>query len=381
MPAELVLEDQEMNTEIDTREGGQMETVVEEIDDKKEIPIIKADNRTKIADFGLDATSETMSVAEFMNKLDVFKFNDPIQRGTVWNIAKKSLLIVSILQNVYIGQFMVQIVRKGGKKYRNVLDGKQRLTTIRDYIKGKYALEKTEYINGLDEDGNPILIDVNGLKFEELPEAFQERLKALVLEFRLFEVDDSIKSELFYRWNNGEALKAAEKRIAKMSPELREVVSTLKDLSVLQAGVSETQINRSINRDMVLQAMAIIATENDTGISSSEIDAHLFKGAYNSEVIEDTKASIEFLNEAYNSIGEDERKEIFNKSRTVSLAYAAYKALEQGLDVQEFANRVVQFFMTSELYKKFSVYAKVGTAKKDNTKRRTEILLEGLSLK
>lgn len=82
---------------------------------KKEIRVIKctADLDTEFVCY--DATKDEMSVAQFMDRLSIFKFNDPIQRNTVWSVDMKSLCIKSILEEVSIGEIKTQIIRKSRK--------------------------------------------------------------------------------------------------------------------------------------------------------------------------------------------------------------------------------------------------------------------------
>lgn len=101
-----------------------------------ETNVIRPNEDLKIADFGVDAVREDMSVSTFMDRQRDFKFNDPIQRNAdAWSIQKKSMLIVSAIERVHIGEIKAQVIRENKKKIRNVIDGKQRCTTLRDYKK------------------------------------------------------------------------------------------------------------------------------------------------------------------------------------------------------------------------------------------------------
>jgi hypothetical protein len=338
--------------------------------------IIKANDSLKLLDFGVEASNETMSVSEFIDKQKVFRFNDPIQRNSIWNIQKKSLLIVSVIEKVYIGEISVQIIRENKQKFRNVIDGKQRGTTLRDFVKNKFAITAAPYINGLDEEGKEILIDINGLTFDQLPKAFQDRIKAYVFDIKAYEINDNQKQELFYRWNNGEALKPAEKRKARMDLTLLNVIAELRNLPVLQAGLNENDIKRDFNGDSVQQAMAIIATDNDTDLKGSTLDRMVVEGVFTSEIMEATKRAAERLNEAFEMLDVDSRNEAFTraKTKTTSLLYVVSKLKDA--DAESLSRFVYDFFTERYVESGFGTYASAGTTKKASVQKRTEILLK-----
>jgi Protein of unknown function DUF262 len=339
--------------------------------------VVKANEiDAQILDFGLEATKEEMSVSQFMDRLKVFRFNDPIQRNSVWSLDKKSLLILSILQNVPIGHFMVQIIRDNKQKYRNILDGKQRLTTIRDFIKGKFALTQVEYLDGVDESGEEILIDVSGLTFEQLPKSFQDRITALVLEFRCFEMDDKLKSTLFYRWNNGEALKAAEKRKAKMSVELLKAIDEIKQSPVFQIGFSESALNRDTNGEAVLQSMTVLVTDGDTGLNDKSLTAMLDDNAYTTEIIEEMKQVTKFLEQVSQTLEEKQRKEIFKKNKITAMVLAVREAIKHNITPEMFSEWAQLIFDKECEERGFKQYSSGSTAKKEIVKKRIEIMMK-----
>jgi hypothetical protein len=340
-----------------------------------ELKVVKAHNDMKIGEFGYDVSKEELTVDRFMDRLKVFKFNDPLQRNVVWNLKKKSLLILSILQGIDIGEFKVQIIRRSEMRIRNVLDGKQRLTTIRDYIKGKFRLEPVGYVLGYDEYGNMVNIDVSGLLFEELPPTFQSRIKGLLLIIHAYEVGDSIKAELFYRWNNGEALTPAEKRIALMDPKLRETIALLKELEIFNFGFPKQSLNRGANSDAIQQGMILLQSDGKAAIGSKAIDDVIADGGFDQAIQEQMISVSQFLNEAFRLVPESEQKQAFNKTKTVSLIYAASKAIEANITVDAFAEWIVKFFVDDYAASGFSEYASSGTASADSVKRRISILM------
>ena len=71
-----------------------------------------------------------------MSEKGTIRFDHAVQRGYVWDIKRKSLLIHSMLIGYPIPPFYAA---KNGECY-DMLDGKQRTNAITDFINGKFEL-------------------------------------------------------------------------------------------------------------------------------------------------------------------------------------------------------------------------------------------------
>lgn len=114
------------------------------------------------------------------------------QRRDRWNEAKQSKLIESFLINVPIPPVFLNEDDFG--KY-SVIDGKQRLTAIHEFMCGRLTL------SGLE-----IFSEVNGMTFNSLPVPFQNAIKSrptLRVIIILRQSDPNIKIEVFQRLNTG----------------------------------------------------------------------------------------------------------------------------------------------------------------------------------
>lgn len=114
------------------------------------------------------------------------------QRRFRWDEYRKSKLIESFLMNVPVPPIFLNEDDFG--KY-SVIDGKQRLSAIHEFITGKLTLK-----------GLQVFKDLNGLNFFDLPIEFQNSLKiratvrAIII---LRQSDKDIKYEVFQRLNTG----------------------------------------------------------------------------------------------------------------------------------------------------------------------------------
>ena len=169
-----------------------------------------------VIDF-LDMDSNKLVISEFYenNKAGKYDYTAVYQREKVWSEEKKSFLIDSILKNYPIPPvfFRMKIDQDTGLTLYDVIDGKQRLTTIIDFIEGKIVLPDDF---GDDCIGNS---ELNGATFKDLDRF--EKYKRQFWKYRIpvifIDTDsDELINNVFDRLNrNGEPLVPQELRHAK----------------------------------------------------------------------------------------------------------------------------------------------------------------------
>jgi hypothetical protein len=145
------------------------------------------------------------------------KLDPPYQRmGGVWTLEKKQLLIDSILNDYDIPKIYFHTLTAGnepvsGHEY-TVIDGRQRLETIWDFIDGGFYLSKD-----FEYQRDPS-INLSGLSYDDISQKYP-RIKIQFDSFILPVVgvetdDDDLIEDMFSRLNEAVPLNAAEKRNA-----------------------------------------------------------------------------------------------------------------------------------------------------------------------
>ncbi len=156
--------------------------------DESQIDFLKKKQReliTSTIDYNLE------SLSQLINKRTI-DLAPKYQRRFRWDEKRKSKLIESFLMNVPIPPIFLNEDDFG--EY-SVIDGKQRLSSISEFLSGKLSLSNLE-----------IFKDLNGLNFFDLPREFQNSLKiratirAIII---LRQSDKDIKYEVFQRLNTG----------------------------------------------------------------------------------------------------------------------------------------------------------------------------------
>lgn len=188
---------------------------------------------TQQSDFSLSSIREMVDTGS----VDI---SPAYQRRDRWNKDKQSKLIESFILNVPIPPIYLSEDDYG--EY-SVIDGKQRITAISNFMENKLKL------SGLDN-----LKQLNGMSFEDLPKEINNALKirpyvrAIIL---LRQSNPELKFEVFVRLNTGgESLKPQEIRNVAYSGILNNALMELSRSKVLREGLKITTDTSPAYRNM-----------------------------------------------------------------------------------------------------------------------------------
>lgn len=189
-----------------------------------------------------------------------YDFTHPLQRSSgQWNKQQKSELIDSLFRNIYIDA--VSLAKDGKKFY--VIDGIQRLSTIRDFANGVLKLS-----DNLEElpDGESIA----GKTYEDLSDEQKDYFNTRNLEtVQMIDYTDKELREVFRRKNNGKPLTSAQKSSVKYSPELYKTILEITNLdeknekgrpvkNFWNRVVTKGILKNSEDRNLVMQSFMLI---------------------------------------------------------------------------------------------------------------------------
>lgn len=124
-------------------------------------------------------------------KPSMLNLTPDFQRELVWSSRKKCELIESILMGIPLPAFYV---REQDNGVYVVVDGKQRLTTLFDYIDGKFKLEGLKILKGM-----------NTKAFKDLTSLQQNKIEDYSLQLNVIKAptSDRVIFDLFDRVNRG----------------------------------------------------------------------------------------------------------------------------------------------------------------------------------
>ena len=148
-------------------------------------------------------------LADFQSRINV---EAEYQRGKVWSKEQQALLIDSIMRGFDIPKVFLRKLPDGSQYLFDVIDGKQRLTAIWQFVSDDFRLLK-------NVGSFPDLGDLGGKCWSELPSDAKDRLQfANITVSKIEEATVDEIHELFLRLQRGEPLNAAERRNAMSGP-------------------------------------------------------------------------------------------------------------------------------------------------------------------
>ena len=168
------------------------------------------------------------------------------RHSDIWKDVNKSRLIESLLLRIPIPVFYVAA---NEEDHWAVVDGVQRISTITDYVSGKFPLKKLEYRE-----------ELNGRHFDNLPRSMQRRIGETQLTVNVIEpgTPPEVMFNIFRRINTGgEPLRAQEIRHALHPGPVRNLLKELAESDeFLDATGTSISKKRMADRECALRFLA-----------------------------------------------------------------------------------------------------------------------------
>ena len=275
-----------------------------------------------------------------------------VQRGLAWSKSHKSALIESSI----IGYPIPPIFSKRDRNHDNVysiMDGKQRLNAIKEYMNNEFSLSSMPHVTYFDEDANQdVTIDISGKKFKDLPESLQNYLKTCTVDVIYFDnLTKEEEKELFKRLNAGKPLSAKSKLLASCNNI--EDIMEIGNHPLFSDMLSEKARSNKNQVGLVMKIWSMLNLDiDDVSFDSKSFNKMI-------ETIEITDDQKEDIIEILDLILEI-RKELVGRTKKGRISFAARKfytethlislipylkkALDEGYGVIDIANWVLNFY-------------------------------------
>lgn len=204
------------------------------------------------------------------------------QRNEVWTIEKRSKLIESILLKIPIPMFYVSSDEKGTY---SVVDGLQRLSTIRDFVLGNSYLKSPE--KDMSLKGNGFHLEklefwgdkFNGYTFNQLPIDMQNRILETEFTFTIINpgTPEEVKRNIFKRINTGgEPLTSQEIRNALYAGQSTEFLKRLASQSEFdEATFGAVKEERMMDKELILRSLSFMIRNYTSYPKSNDMDKFL----------------------------------------------------------------------------------------------------------
>lgn len=330
--------------------------------------------------------STSLTISEFYDNYlsKKYRFDVTYQRKSgVWSEDKKSFLIDSILKNYPVPAIFLRpcVDTESGKTVYDVVDGKQRLEAIIDFIENKIAL--TTYFaedDFIDDANMGTASEIAGLTFDQIKKknsVFPDYIKqfwtyALNIEY-LYEQKEDLVASVFDRLNrNGEPLTRQELRNAKYSGSV--LLSTVKELANDRFWADKLSRLKSVRMEDVefISELFFLVLEGRILDSSQDILDELYDKYHDNSVCID-RAKIEFNNIldyiSAMQIDFNILKRLCWTTHLYSLFSLAWKLNALGIVASEKQDAIKSFY--SEYFSKSTIYEGSLKKYKDAASSRT----------
>lgn len=188
---------------------------------------------TQQSDFSLSAIAE-------MVRYESIDISPHYQRRDRWHVEKQSALIESFLLNIPVPPVYLSEDEYGTY---TVIDGKQRITSIYEFLSGKFKLKDLKEVP-----------ELNGFTYEELPPQLKRALSIrpfMRVITLLKQSDPELKYEVFLRLNTGgEKLKSQEIRNVAFAGPLNELLFELSENEFIRKKLKITSPKSAQYRNM-----------------------------------------------------------------------------------------------------------------------------------
>ena len=316
-------------------------------------------------------------------------FNHPMQRKPgQWDDEQQSLIVHSILGGYAIPQTYALPIIDGDFDSFSILDGKQRLTTIYDYVNDGFSLaddtptvtlQKRKVIT--DNDGNRHLendveeYDISGKYYSQIDERLQDKIMDHEISvIMLVNCTDEEIEDQFYRLNNGTALTKDQKTRVLLGDELAAFVDIQeqKDIFKKKSYFTTLQRKRGEVQTCILQTLMLVMDFPFKNFNNDAVMefAEWFRKNHQMSDLDYCSDLFDKLNEAIAIT--DKPNKLMKKINIPILAYHVQTADEIGIDINAYGHWITGFFSTYTSDSEYASYCGQSSTSKAKVKARLD---------
>lgn len=321
-----------------------------------------------------------------MVKNGKINFEHISQRSLVWERARKSNLIESMILSYPIPQvFAKRLVGEENKKGNSiyfVLDGKQRLSTVKEYLNDEFALTQLQPVTYFDDELNEeVTLDITNKKFSELPDGLKDLLNTVTFSIVYF--DNLTKEEekiMFRKLNNGKALSTKSRTLA--SAKDIEILLDIGSHELFQKMLSDKARSNKNQAVIVAKALTMLNEQvEDISFASKDfnpaIESMEITDGEKLELVKVFDYIVGVHDELKDNHERDVAKKLYTETHLVSLIPYVKQSLENGISEAMVADWLINFFKTennTDVYTNYMDACSNGIARNASIVARHEAL-------
>ena len=300
-----------------------------------------------------------------MVKNGKINFEHIIQRSLVWERARKSALIESMILGYPIPAVFAKRMDDGsGKRGSNtyyIMDGKQRLSTVKEFLNDEFALSKLQPITYFDTDmDKEVELDISGMKYSDLPDGLKDFLNTVTFSVTYFDnLTKDEEKELFKRLNAGKPLSTKSRTLA--SAKDIEGLLDLGNHKLFEEMLSDKARQNKNQAVIVAKVLTMLNNDvEDISFASKDFNPQIEEMEISDGEKLDLIRVLNYIVNVHDELKENKEKDVAKKLYTethlISLIPYVWKSLEGDISVSMFADFLIDFFKTendSDVYAEY----------------------------
>lgn len=186
-------------------------------------------------------------------------FENAVQRGYEWDVKRSSLFIHSLIVGYPVPPFYAA---RGKDKVYDMLDGKQRMTTLRKFYNGEFALKDIPPVT-YTIDGKEMEMYIDDCKYENLPDDIRDELDATTLNVYYFDsITDEEIAEMFYRLNNGKPVSNGV--LIRVRALSKDKLKEIGQHPLFQDSLTKKALESYVNEELAIRALYVLNGGDNT---------------------------------------------------------------------------------------------------------------------
>ena len=268
------------------------------------------------------------------------KFDNAVQRGYVWDKKRASLLVHSALSNYPIPPFYA--IKGEDGKY-DMLDGKQRMTSLKQFYDNEFALVDVPGIDG-EIGGVPAILDINGMKYEDLDDDVRDTLDSTMLTVYYFdEITEDEVAEMFFRLNNGRAVNSSV--TTRVRAKSKGIIKELGQNDLFKMALTEKALENYTNEDIAIKALYVLSGGDN--LESKNVSKWIAETEIEEKFAVDLACCFERIKVAAETIQKTDKKtakKILTKTHMLSLIPFIQRSRKDKVKDKELAEWLKSFY-------------------------------------
>ena len=267
---------------------------------------------------------KTIGEVDHLNRTNKLNLNPVYQRNEVWSSTQKKGLIDSILNDIDLPK--IYLHERDGKY--DVVDGKQRITTLKEFMNDSFK--------------------VGGKKFSELSDEKKDKIVEFELDLTIYPVTMSINTVqgIFWRYQNGSSLNPAEKRRG-LSGNFKNVVKELSDHPIFEK--CNFTNKRAGYEDAIAKVLHARINGRISSIAAGSIRATYLNNkniTMDNHNVQEIKEILDYLNDGFDQLGTDPKIQKGNFLTLVEVIYEMFYNYNCKRSISDLCNTYILFEST-----------------------------------